>query len=104
MHAVIETNGKQFRVAQGDKLVLDQLDADVGAELTIEKVLLVEKDGGETVVGKPYVSGAKVTLKVVEEMRGPKILIWKHRRRKNSRKRQGHRADQSRVEVTAISA
>ncbi len=104
MHAVIETNGKQFRVAQGDKLVLDQLDADVGAELTIEKVLLVEKDGGETVVGKPYVNGAKVTLKVVEEMRGPKILIWKHRRRKNSRKRQGHRADQSRVEVTAISA
>ncbi len=104
MHAVIETNGKQFRVAQGDKLVLDRLAAKVGSEVVIDKVLFIEKDGGETVVGKPYVSGAKVTFKVVEEMRGPKLLIWKHRRRKNSRKRQGHRADQSRVEITGISA
>ncbi|MCW5828657.1 MAG: 50S ribosomal protein L21 [Deltaproteobacteria bacterium] len=104
MHAVIITQGKQYRVAQGDRLVLDRVDAAPGSEVTIDKVLVVEKDGGETVVGKPYVSGAKVTLKVIEEMRGPKILIWKHRRRKNSRKRQGFRAEQSRVEVTAISA
>ncbi len=104
MHAVIETNGKQFRVAQGTKLTLDRLATKPGNDLTIDKVLLIEKDGGEVVVGKPYVSGAKVTLKVVEETRGPKLLIWKHRRRKNSRKRQGHRADQTKVEVTAISA
>ncbi len=104
MNAVICTQGKQYRVAKGDKIVVDRLEAPVGQELPAEKVLMVEKDGGETVVGKPTVAGAKVTLKVVEQLRGPKLIIWHHRRRKNSRKHMGFRADLTRLEVTAIEA
>ena len=102
MYAIIETGGKQFRVEEGSKLRVASLAAEVGAELTLDKVLMV--GGGDAVVGSPYVADAKVTAEVVDHGRGDKILVFKKWRRNDSRKLQGHRQNYTTIKVTSIKA
>ncbi len=103
MYAVIESGGKQYRVAQGQYLKVEKLDVEEGGSLDIEKVLMVA-DGDDVKIGAPYVTGGKVTVKIKSHGRGDKIRIIKFRRRKHSRKQQGHRQHYTEIEITGISA
>ncbi|TRZ63768.1 MAG: 50S ribosomal protein L21 [Rhodocyclaceae bacterium] len=103
MYAVIKTGGKQYRVAAGEKIKVEQIPADVGAEITLDQVLMVGE--GESVrIGTPMVAGAAVTAKVVAHGRGPKIKIFKMRRRKHYQKHQGHRQNFTEIEISGIVA
>ncbi|AHF07906.1 50S ribosomal protein L21 [Desulfitobacterium metallireducens] len=103
MYAVIETGGKQFRAEEGNTLYVEKLNANVGDTVTIDQVLLVEKDG-VVKVGTPVVDGAKVVLKVVEHGKGEKIIVFKFKSKKNYRRKQGHRQPYTKVLVEAIQA
>jgi large subunit ribosomal protein L21 len=101
MYAVIKTGGKQYRVAPGEKIRIEQIEADVGATIVLDQVLMVAN--GEAVkVGNPVVDGAKVSATVVAQGRGPKIRIFKLRRRKHYQKTQGHRQNYTEIRVDAI--
>ncbi|MBP9219133.1 MAG: 50S ribosomal protein L21 [Sterolibacterium sp.] len=101
MYAVIKTGGKQYRVAAGEKIKVEQIPADVGAEITLDQVLMVGE--GESVkIGAPIVNGAKVTAKVIAHGRGPKVKIFKMRRRKHYQKHQGHRQNYTEIQISAI--
>ncbi len=103
MYAVIKTGGKQYRVAAGEKIKVEQIPAEVGAEITIDQVLMVGE--GELVkIGSPLLSGAKVTAKVVAQGRHPKVKIFKMRRRKHYQKHQGHRQNFTELEISGIAA
>lgn len=103
MYAVIKTGGKQYRVVAGEKIKVEQIPADVGAEITIDQVLMVGE--GESVkIGTPVVAGAKVTAKVIAHGRHDKVHIFKMRRRKHYRKSQGHRQNFTELEIAGISA
>ena len=102
MYAIIETGGKQFRVEEGAKLRVDSLAAEVGAEISLDKVLML--GGGNVTVGTPFVSGAKVTAKVMDHGRGEKIRVFKKWRRNDSRRMQGHRQNYTDIQITAITA
>jgi large subunit ribosomal protein L21 len=102
MYAVIATGGKQYRVAQGDVLRIEKLDAEAGAQVEFDNVLLVGS-GDDVRVGTPQVEGGKVTATVRTHGRGEKITIIKFRRRKHHRKQMGHRQDFTEVEITGIS-
>ncbi len=101
MYAVIKTGGKQYRVAAGEKLKVEQIPADVGATVTFNEVLAVGA-GADLVVGAPYVSGAKVDAAVIDHGRGDKVRIFKLRRRKHYKKQQGHRQNFTEVFISAI--
>ncbi len=101
MYAVIKTGGKQYRVASGDKLKIEQLAADVGSEIVIDQVLMVA-DGDNVSLGTPLVAGASVTAKIVSHGRGDKVHIFKMRRRKHYRKSQGHRQNYTEIEILGI--
>ncbi len=101
MYAVIKTGGKQYRVASGEKLVVEKVSADVGAEIQLADVLMIG-DGENVRVGAPTVAGASVTAKVVSHGLGDKVRIFKMRRRKHYRKSQGHRQPFTELQITAI--
>jgi large subunit ribosomal protein L21 len=101
MYAVIKTGGKQYRVAANDVLEIEKLDGEAGSTLEFTDVLMLGE--GESVrVGTPLVAGAKVTAELVAQTRGPKLIAFKKRRRKNSRRKKGHRQDLTRVRITDI--
>jgi len=100
MYAVIRTGGKQYRVAPNQVVTIERLPGDAGGTVRFDEVLML---GGEApVLGAPLVAGASVTGTVLEQMRGPKIIIFKKRRRKNYRRRTGHRQDLTVVRITDI--
>ena len=101
MFAVIKTGGKQYRVAADQTLEVEKLAGDAGDTIVFDKVLMVAGDG-EPMVGAPNVDGASVAGEIVEQKRGPKIIIFKKRRRKNSRRKNGHRQDLTLVRITDI--
>ncbi len=102
MYAIIETGGKQFRVQEGTKVLVDLLAAEVGSTVTLDRVLML---GGDAVkIGAPLVEGATVTAKVMEHTRGEKIRVFKKRRRKDSRWMKGHRQDYTALTITGINA
>jgi large subunit ribosomal protein L21 len=101
MYAVIETGGKQYRVAEGDKVRVEKLDAETGASLDIAKVLMIA-DGTDIRLGKPFLDGTKVTAEVTGHGRHDKIKIIKFRRRKHHMKRQGHRQWFTELKITGI--
>lgn len=103
MYAVFQSGGKQHRVSEGQTLRLEKLDVETGATVEFDKVLLVA-NGEEITVGVPLVDGGKVTAEVVQHGRGDKVKIVKFRRRKHSRKQQGHRQWFTEVKITAINA
>jgi large subunit ribosomal protein L21 len=100
MYAVIKTGGKQYRVSQGDKLRVEKLPGNVGDKVTFDEVLMI---GGDAVkLGAPLVSGAKVEAKVIAQDRAKKIIVFKFRRRKNYRRKAGHRQPFTALEITGI--
>ena len=103
MYAIVEAGGKQYRVQEGHKIVVDLLDAEVGSEVVLDKVLLLN-GGAALQIGAPQVNGAKVTATVAEHFRGDKIKVFKKRRRKSSHSMQGHRQDYTALTVTRITA
>ncbi|MBX3646387.1 MAG: 50S ribosomal protein L21 [Rhodocyclaceae bacterium] len=103
MYAVIKTGGKQYRVAAGEKLKIEQIPAEVGAEITLDQVLMVG-DGESVKVGAPLVQGASVKAKVLAQGRHPKVKIFKMRRRKHYQKHQGHRQNYTEIQISGIAA
>jgi len=101
MYAVIKTGGKQYRVAPGENIKIESLEADVGATIVLDQVLMVA-DGEAVQVGTPILAGAKVSATVVSHGRGPKVRIFKMRRRKHYQKTQGHRQNYTEIRVDAI--
>lgn len=102
MYAVIKTGGKQYRVSEGDRIRVEKLAGDVGSSLTFSDVLML---GGEKVaIGKPLVKGAKVTAEILAQDKAKKIIVFKFRRRKNYRRKNGHRQPFTEIKVTAVSA
>ncbi len=97
MFAVIRTGGKQYRVVQGDVLEVNRLPGDAGANITFSEVLAA---GGK--LGAPLLSGASVAAEIVEQGRGPKVIAFKKRRRKNSRRKRGHRQELTTVRIKEI--
>ena len=101
MYAIVEIAGKQFKVTQNQQLYTPQLNVETGSAITFDKVLLVE-DGEKVAIGTPTVAGAKVTGKVLDHVRGDKIIVFKKKRRKGYKKTQGHRQDYTKVLIENI--
>ncbi len=104
MFAIIKTGGKQYRVKQGETLRVEKLPVEAGATVEFSEVLLIAGEGEALKIGQPTVAGAKVVAKVVAQERGPKITIFKFRRRKNYRRKSGHRQAYTAVRIEAIQA
>ena len=102
MYAVIKTGGKQYRVAEGQNLRVEKVAGEPGDKVTFDQVLML--GGDEPKVGKPTVAGAKVEAKIVAQDRAKKIIVFKFRRRKNYRRKQGHRQPYTELQITNISA
>jgi large subunit ribosomal protein L21 len=100
--AIIQSGGRQVKVAPGDVIVVDRVEANAGDEVTIDQVLVLEKDGGEVLAGSPFVANVKVVGVVDGETRGPKIRIFKKKRRKGMRRTKGHRSTMTRIRVKDI--
>ena len=103
MYAVIKTGGKQYKVAAGEKIKIEQITADVGQEITIDQVLAIGA-GIELTVGTPLVAGASVVATVLAQGRHDKVRIFKMRRRKHYQKRQGHRQNFTEILISAVNA
>ena len=103
MYAVIQTGGKQYRVVEGETLKIEKLEAEAGADIEFEQVLMVQSEG-VIQVGKPYLEGGKVTATVADQGRHKKIKVLKFKRRKHHMKRMGHRQYYTEVKITGISA
>ena len=102
MYAIIQAGGRQIKVSPGATVQVDGTAGESGANVTFEQVLFLAKDGGELVAGAPFVAGAKVVGVVDGEARGPKIRVFKKKRRKGERRTKGHRAVYTRVRITDI--
>ena len=102
MYAIIETGGKQYRVEEGSKIVVEKLAAQAGSDVTLDKVLM--GGGVDCKGGAPYLAGAAVTAEVVEQGRGPKVMVFKRRRRKDSKTLRGHRQDCTTIRVKSINS
>jgi len=101
MYAVIQTGGKQYRVTPGEEVNVEKLEGQVGDRVYFENVLLVSKDGNVT-VGKPVLENTRVMARITRQGRGPKIVVFKFKRRKGYRKKQGHRQDFTGVKIVEI--
>ena len=101
MYAIIKTGGKQYKVAEGNEVIIEKLDAEEGSAVTFEEVLAVG-EGDELKIGRPLVEGAKVTATVVKNGKGPKIRIFKYKHKTNYRRRQGHRQPFTKVKIEKI--
>ncbi len=102
MYAVVKTGGKQYRVAEQDKIIVSNIDADEGSRIVLDQVLLLSSDG-EVTVGAPTVSGAVIGATVLRQTRGPKIMVFRRKRRKNFRRVRGHRQDLTLLQIDEIS-
>jgi len=103
MYAVVKTGGRQYRVAEGDKLRVETLKADEGDAIELNEVLMIAS-GDQVTVGTPLIDGASVSAKVTAHGRGKKVEIIKFRRRKHYRRQAGHRQNYTELEITGISA
>jgi large subunit ribosomal protein L21 len=104
MYAVIRTGGKQYRVASGQVIKIERLDGEVGETIAFDQVLMIgdEQEGGEPKIGAPLVDGAQVTAEVLEQGKAPKIIVFKKKRRKNYRRKRGHRQLQTVLRIRDI--
>ncbi len=104
MFAIIETGGKQYRVTPNEKIIIEKLVGEAGTKVTIDKVLMVKSEQGEVTIGSPVINGAKVEAEIVKTFKNDKVLIFKKRRRQNSRRKQGHRQQQTQLKILSIKA
>ena len=102
MYAVIKTGGKQYRVSEGDRIRVEKLPGEVGDAIQLPEVLML--GGDKVAVGRPFVDGAKVDVKIVGQGRGKKIIVFKIKRRKSYRRKAGHRQAFTELKVTGITA
>jgi large subunit ribosomal protein L21 len=102
MYAVIRTGGKQYRVASGQVIKIERLDGEVGETIAFDQVLMVGNEQGEPQIGAPLVDGAQVTAEVLEQGKAPKVIVFKKKRRKNYRRKRGHRQLQTVVRIRDI--
>ena len=100
MYAIVQTGGKQYKVEQGDQIQVEKLDAEVGSEISFD-TLLVSDDAGVK-VGKPVLEGVIVKAKVIEHGKGKKVIVFKYKPKKDSRKKRGHRQPYTKVEILSI--
>jgi large subunit ribosomal protein L21 len=100
MYTVLETSGKQFKVAVGDEIDIEQVGREAGETISFDRVLMLV--GEDTLIGRPTLPQVKVTGEVVGEVKGPKITVFKHKRRKDYRKKTGHRQKMTRVTIRSI--
>ena len=103
MYAVIKTGGKQYRVSEGDEIIIEKLEVEEGAQVTFEEVFAVV-DGEKVTICQPKVEGAKVTATVIKNGKGPKIRIFKYKHKTNYRRRMGHRQPFTKVKIEKIEA
>jgi large subunit ribosomal protein L21 len=103
LFAIIKTGGKQYRIAAGDTITVMTLAGEPGDSVAFDHVLMLSEDG-EPALGTPFVEGASVTGQIVEQMRGPKAISFKKRRRQNSKRKRGHRQDLTLVRITGLLA
>jgi large subunit ribosomal protein L21 len=102
MYAVIQTGGKQYRVSEGTILKVEKLEAEVGAQLSLDQVLMMSDENGNVKIGDPLLNGASVKVKVLEQGKNKKILVYKYKKRKNYHKKQGHRQPFTKIMVEKI--
>ncbi|MBD5416143.1 MAG: 50S ribosomal protein L21 [Desulfovibrio sp.] len=102
MYAIVETGGKQYQVEEGTRILVEKLAVEPGAEVVLDKVLLI--GGDDCKVGTPYLEGATVKAEVVAQGRGPKVLVFKRRRRKDSKSLHGHRQDHTALRIKSINS
>jgi len=102
VYAIVQCGGHQVKMVPGETVVVDHVGGDAGTEISFDQVLVVERDGGELVAGAPFVAGARVVAVVEGEARGPKIRVFKKKRRKGMRRTKGHRSTYTRVTVKEI--
>jgi large subunit ribosomal protein L21 len=100
--AIIQSGGRQVKVSPGSIITVDRVDAEPGQEVSIDQVLVLEKESGDILAGSPFVASAKVLGVVEGESRGPKIRVFKKKRRKGMRRTKGHRSTYTRVRITDI--
>jgi large subunit ribosomal protein L21 len=100
--AIIQSGGRQVKVSPGSVITVDRVNAEPGQEVSIDQILILEKESGDIVAGSPFVASAKVLGVVEGESRGPKIRIFKKKRRKGMRRTRGHRSTYTRVRITDI--
>jgi large subunit ribosomal protein L21 len=103
MYAVVETGGKQYKVKSGDTVRVEKLEGDIGSEVTLDKVLMTGT-GSDVKTGAPYVDGATVTAKIVEQHRTRKVVVFKYKRRKGYRVKRGHRQHYTALRIGDIKA
>ena len=102
MYAIIQTGGKQYRVSEGDVICVEKLNAEAGSTVTLDEVLVL---GGETLtIGTPLVKGASVSAEVLENGKGPKVVSYKYKAKKDSHSKQGHRQPYTKLEIKSIVA
>ncbi|MCE5236420.1 MAG: 50S ribosomal protein L21 [Clostridiaceae bacterium] len=99
MYAIIRTGGKQYKVEAGDEIMIEKLEAEIGAEVSFEVLML---GGDKVVVGTPIVEGVKATAEVLEHGKGNKVVVFKYKPKKDFRKKQGHRQPYTKVKINAI--
>lgn len=102
MYAVVVTGGKQFKVSEGDEIYVEKLNAEVDSIVDLDKVLLLSKEDGELVVGKPVIDGASVSAKVLRQGKDKKIIVFKYKRKIDYRKKQGHRQPYTKLLIEKI--
>jgi large subunit ribosomal protein L21 len=104
MYAVLVTGGKQYKVSEGDVLYVEKLDAEVDSNVDFDNILMVSKEDGEVVVGKPVVEGANVSAKVLAQGKDKKIIVFKYKRKKDYRRKAGHRQPHTKIQIEMINA
>ncbi|MBM3590680.1 MAG: 50S ribosomal protein L21 [Alphaproteobacteria bacterium] len=102
MFAIVETGGKQYRVAPNDKLIVEKITGEIGTKISLEKVLLINNENGEISLGSPFLEGVKVEAEIIKFFKNDKVIIFKKRRRQNSRRKRGHRQQQTLLKVLSI--
>jgi large subunit ribosomal protein L21 len=102
MFAIVETGGKQYRVALNQKITVEKISGEAGTKVTIDKVLLLKSESGEITFGSPIVSGASVEAEILRTYKNKKVLILKKRRRQNSRRKRGHRQQKTELKILSI--
>jgi len=103
MYAVVQTGGKQYRVEEGTTVLIEKLETEAGKEVVLDQVLMIG-DGEKVTIGRPVVEGAKVIADVVQQTKGPKLIVFKKRTKKGYKKTQGHRQNLTEIKIKSIKA
>ena len=104
MFAIVQTGGKQYRVAPNERITVEKIEGEVGKKITLDDVLFLQNDGAEPTFGAPLIKGAKVEAEIVKTYKNDKVIIFKKRRRQNSRRKQGHRQFRTEIKILSIKA